>query len=80
MHPRAAFRIWSDQENDEGRREKDRTEILMDTSVTPSTIQSDVGVRIVLQSISRHLAKANLRSKRPFHVLALKLKYREIRL
>ncbi|GFV14560.1 HTH_Tnp_Tc3_2 domain-containing protein [Trichonephila clavipes] len=36
------------------------------TPVTRSTIRADVGVAIVPQTISRHLAEANLKSKRPF--------------
>ncbi|GFX38394.1 HTH_Tnp_Tc3_2 domain-containing protein [Trichonephila clavipes] len=39
---------------------------LMDPTVTRSTIQADVGVAIVPQTISRHFAEANLNSKRPF--------------
>ncbi|GFX83473.1 uncharacterized protein TNCV_324221 [Trichonephila clavipes] len=39
---------------------------LVDPTVTRSTIRADVGVEIVPQTISRHLAQANLKSKRPF--------------
>ncbi|GFY25034.1 transposable element Tc1 transposase [Trichonephila clavipes] len=39
---------------------------LVDCTVTRSTIRADVGVAIVPQTISRHLAEANLKSKRPF--------------
>ncbi|GFU14021.1 uncharacterized protein TNCV_1580351 [Trichonephila clavipes] len=35
---------------------------LVDPSVTRSTIRADVGVAIVPQTISRHLAEANLKS------------------
>ncbi|GFV84706.1 transposable element Tcb1 transposase [Trichonephila clavipes] len=42
---------------------------LVDPSVTRSTIQVDVGVAIVPQTISRHLAEENLKSKRPFRAL-----------
>ncbi|GFV36559.1 transposable element Tc1 transposase [Trichonephila clavipes] len=38
---------------------------LVDPTVTRSTIRADVGVAIVPQTISRHLAEANLKSKRP---------------
>ncbi|GFY08710.1 HTH_Tnp_Tc3_2 domain-containing protein [Trichonephila clavipes] len=42
---------------------------LVDPTVTRSTIRADVGVAIVPQRISRHLAEANLKSKCPFHAL-----------
>ncbi|GFX30760.1 transposable element Tcb1 transposase [Trichonephila clavipes] len=44
---------------------------LVDPTVTLSTIRADVGVAIVPQTISRHLAEANLKSKRPFRALPL---------
>ncbi|GFW71082.1 transposable element Tcb2 transposase [Trichonephila clavipes] len=44
---------------------------LVDPTVTRSTIRADVGVAIVPQTISRHLAEPNLKSKRPFRVLPL---------
>ncbi|GFY26619.1 transposable element Tc1 transposase [Trichonephila clavipes] len=44
---------------------------LVDPTVTRSTIRADVGVAIVPQTISRHLAEANLKSKRPFRALLL---------
>ncbi|GFX63499.1 transposable element Tcb2 transposase [Trichonephila clavipes] len=44
---------------------------LVDPTVTRSTIQAHVGVPIVPQTISRHLAEANLESKRPFRALPL---------
>ncbi|GFU54841.1 transposable element Tc1 transposase [Trichonephila clavipes] len=40
----------------------------------------DVGVEIVPQTISRHLAEANLKSKRPFRALPLTLEHRQLRL
>ncbi|GFU70379.1 transposable element Tc1 transposase [Trichonephila clavipes] len=40
-------------------------------TVTRSTIRADVGVAIVPQTISRHLAEANLKSKHPFRALPL---------
>ncbi|GFT17317.1 transposable element Tc1 transposase [Trichonephila clavipes] len=48
--------------------------------VTRSTIRVDVGVAIVPQTISRHLAEANLKSKRPFHVLPLTPEHQQLRL
>ncbi|GFT42404.1 transposable element Tcb2 transposase [Trichonephila clavipes] len=48
--------------------------------VARSTIGADVGVAIVPQAISRHLAEANLKSKRPFRALPLTPEYRQLRL
>ncbi|GFW58535.1 transposable element Tc1 transposase [Trichonephila clavipes] len=53
---------------------------LVDPTVTRSTIRVDVGVAIVPQTISRHLAEANLKSKRPFRALPLTPKHRQLRL
>ncbi|GFX01183.1 transposable element Tcb1 transposase [Trichonephila clavipes] len=44
---------------------------LVDLTVTRSTLRADVGVAIVPQTISRHLAEANLKSKHPFRALLL---------
>ncbi|GFY10508.1 HTH_Tnp_Tc3_2 domain-containing protein [Trichonephila clavipes] len=44
---------------------------LVDFTVTRSKIRADVGVAIVPQTLSRHLAEANLKSKRPFRALPL---------
>ncbi|GFV45205.1 HTH_Tnp_Tc3_2 domain-containing protein [Trichonephila clavipes] len=43
--------------------------------VTRSTIRADVGVAIVPQTISRHLAEAYIKSKRPFRALPLTPKH-----
>ncbi|GFV45044.1 transposable element Tcb1 transposase [Trichonephila clavipes] len=51
---------------------------LVDPTVTRSTIRADVGVAIVPQTISRHLAKANLKSKRPFRALPLTPEHRQL--
>ncbi|GFX53600.1 transposable element Tcb2 transposase [Trichonephila clavipes] len=48
--------------------------------VTRSTIRADVSVAIVPQTISRHLAEANLKSKRPLHALPLTPEHRQLRL
>ncbi|GFW32163.1 transposable element Tc1 transposase [Trichonephila clavipes] len=48
--------------------------------VTRSTIRADIGVAIVPQTISRHLAEANLKSKRPFRALPLTSEHRQLRL
>ncbi|GFU83359.1 HTH_Tnp_Tc3_2 domain-containing protein [Trichonephila clavipes] len=53
---------------------------LVDPTVTRSTIRADVGVAIVPQTISRHLAKANLKSKLPFGALPLTPEHRQLRL
>ncbi|GFV35266.1 transposable element Tcb2 transposase [Trichonephila clavipes] len=53
---------------------------LVDPTVTRSTIRADVGVAIVPQTISRHLAEANLKSKRSFCALTLTPEHRQLRL
>ncbi|GFY34224.1 HTH_Tnp_Tc3_2 domain-containing protein [Trichonephila clavipes] len=53
---------------------------LVDHTVTRSTIRADVGVAIVPQTICRHLAKANLKSKRPFRALPLTPEHWQLRL
>ncbi|GFW11290.1 HTH_Tnp_Tc3_2 domain-containing protein [Trichonephila clavipes] len=53
---------------------------LVDPTVTRSTIRADIGVAIVPKTISRHLAEANLKSKRPFRALPLTPEYRQLRL
>ncbi|GFT87889.1 transposable element Tc1 transposase [Trichonephila clavipes] len=64
------------------RRENQRIvrQALVDPTVTHSTIRADVGVTIVSQTISRHLAEANLKSKRPICALPLTLEHRQLRL
>ncbi|GFW89084.1 transposable element Tc1 transposase [Trichonephila clavipes] len=49
---------------------------LVDPTMTRSTIRADVGVAIVPQTISRHFAEANLKSKRPFRALPLTSEHR----
>ncbi|GFX20517.1 transposable element Tc1 transposase [Trichonephila clavipes] len=53
---------------------------LVSPTVIRSTIRADVGVAIVPQTISRHLAEANLKSKRPFRALPLTPEHRQLRL
>ncbi|GFV66371.1 HTH_Tnp_Tc3_2 domain-containing protein [Trichonephila clavipes] len=53
---------------------------VIDPTVTRSTIRADVGVAIVPQTIFRHLAEANLKSKRPFRALPLTPEHRQLRL
>ncbi|GFT68356.1 transposable element Tcb1 transposase [Trichonephila clavipes] len=53
---------------------------LVDPTATRSKIRADVGVAIVPQTISRHLAEANLKSKCPFRALPLTPEHRQLRL
>ncbi|GFW86134.1 transposable element Tc1 transposase [Trichonephila clavipes] len=53
---------------------------LVDHTVTRSTIRADVGVAIVPQTISRHLAESNLKSKHPFRAFPLTPEHRQLRL
>ncbi|GFX47206.1 HTH_Tnp_Tc3_2 domain-containing protein [Trichonephila clavipes] len=53
---------------------------LVDPTVTLSMIRADVGVAIVPQKNSRHLAEANLKSKRPFRALPLTPEHPPLRL
>ncbi|GFT92673.1 transposable element Tc1 transposase [Trichonephila clavipes] len=64
------------------RREDQRIvrQALVDLTVTRSTIRAVIGVAIVLQTISRHLAEANLKSKRTFRALPLTPEHRQLRL
>ncbi|GFW37402.1 transposable element Tc1 transposase [Trichonephila clavipes] len=48
--------------------------------VSRSTIRADEGVATVPQTISRHLAEANLKSKRPFRAPPLTPEHRQLRL
>ncbi|GFT56577.1 HTH_Tnp_Tc3_2 domain-containing protein [Trichonephila clavipes] len=80
-HEKVPTRGNSDLERP-GRREDRRIvrQALVDPTVTRSTIREDVGVAIVPQTISRHLAKANLKYKRPFRALPLTPEHRQLRL
>ncbi|GFV60854.1 transposable element Tc3 transposase [Trichonephila clavipes] len=53
---------------------------LVNPTVTHSTIRADVGVAIVPQTISRHLADANLKFRHPFRALPLTPEHRKLRL
>ncbi|GFW04671.1 uncharacterized protein TNCV_3897231 [Trichonephila clavipes] len=53
---------------------------LVDPTVTRSTIGANVGVAIVPQTISRLLAEANLKSKRPFRAPPLLPEHRQLHL
>ncbi|GFV60583.1 transposable element Tcb1 transposase [Trichonephila clavipes] len=64
------------------RREDQRImrQALVDPTVIRSTIRADVGVAIVPQTIYRHLAEANLKSKCPFRALPLTPEHWQLRL
>ncbi|GFU63132.1 transposable element Tcb1 transposase [Trichonephila clavipes] len=69
-----------DQEDHEERGSRIVRQALVDPTMTRSTIRADVGIAIVPQTISRHLAEANLKSKRPFRALPLTPEHRQLRL
>ncbi|GFX88186.1 transposable element Tcb2 transposase [Trichonephila clavipes] len=77
-YPHAENRVWSDQEDHEERGRRIVRQALVDPTVTRSTIRADVGVAIVPQTISRHLAEANLKSKRPFRALPSTPEHRQL--
>ncbi|GFV99450.1 transposable element Tcb2 transposase [Trichonephila clavipes] len=79
-YPRAENWVCSDQEDHDARGSKDRAASTCGPTVTRSTIRADVGVAIVPQTIFRHLAEANLKSKRPFRALLLTPEHRQLRL
>ncbi|GFW01898.1 transposable element Tc1 transposase [Trichonephila clavipes] len=76
-YPRAENRVWSDQENHEERGSKDRA---ASTCGPNSDSFNDTSVSIVLQTISRHLAEVNLKSKHPFRTLPLTPEHQQLRL
>ncbi|GFY07456.1 transposable element Tcb2 transposase [Trichonephila clavipes] len=79
-YPRAENRVWSDQEDHEERGSKDRAAITCGPHSDSFNDTAHVGVAIVPQTISRHLAEANLKSKRPFRALPLTPEHRQLRL
>ncbi|GFX39079.1 HTH_Tnp_Tc3_2 domain-containing protein [Trichonephila clavipes] len=76
------WKTWSGATRKTTRREDRRIvrQALVDPTVTRSTIRADVVVAIVPQTISRHLAESNLKSKHPFHALPLTPEHRQLRL
>ncbi|GFV94429.1 transposable element Tcb2 transposase [Trichonephila clavipes] len=62
------------------RGEKIVRQALVGPTVTLSTIRTDVCLALVKQTISRHLAEANLKSKRPFRALPLTPEHRQLHL
>ncbi|GFS79334.1 transposable element Tc1 transposase [Trichonephila clavipes] len=80
-YPRVENRVWS--EIRKTMRREDRRivrQALVDPTVTRSTIRANVGEAIAPQTISRHLAEANLKSKSPFRALPLTPEHRQLRL
>ncbi|GFX60597.1 transposable element Tcb1 transposase [Trichonephila clavipes] len=75
-----ARKTWSRATRKTTRREDRRIvwQALVDPTVTRSTIRANVGVAIVPQTISRHLAEANLKSKHPFRALPLTPEHRQL--
>ncbi|GFV89200.1 transposable element Tc1 transposase [Trichonephila clavipes] len=53
---------------------------LVAPTVTRSTIRADVGSEIIPQTVSRHLAEANLKFNRSFRALPLTPEHRQLRL
>ncbi|GBN92398.1 hypothetical protein AVEN_14430-1 [Araneus ventricosus] len=79
-YPRAAYRFWSDQEDDEARGSKDRAANARGSRSDSFHDTIRCRVQVVPQIISRRLAEANLQSKRPIRVLPLTPKHRPLRL
>ncbi|GFX06456.1 HTH_Tnp_Tc3_2 domain-containing protein [Trichonephila clavipes] len=79
-YPCAENRVWSDRKTTRRQDRRIVRQALVDPTVTRSTIRADVGVAIVPQTISRYLAEANLKSKRPFRALPLTQEHRQLRL
>ncbi|GFU24467.1 transposable element Tc1 transposase [Trichonephila clavipes] len=75
-----ARKTWSGATRKTTRKEDRRImwQALVDATVTRSTIRADVGVAIVPQTISKQLAEANLKSKRPFRALPLTPEHRQL--
>ncbi|GFW17907.1 transposable element Tc1 transposase [Trichonephila clavipes] len=79
-YPRAENRVWSDQEDHEERESKDRA---ASTCGPHSDSFNDTSRRRrsnCSQTISRHLAESNLKSKHPFRALPLTPEHRQLRL
>ncbi|GFX10110.1 HTH_Tnp_Tc3_2 domain-containing protein [Trichonephila clavipes] len=76
-YPRAENRVWSDQEDHEERGSKDRA---VSTCGPHSDSFNDTSRRrhSNCSTISRHLAEANLKSKRPFRALPLTPEHRQL--
>ncbi|GFW73414.1 transposable element Tcb1 transposase [Trichonephila clavipes] len=77
-----ARKTWSGATRKTTKRENRRIvrQALVDPTVTCSTIGEDVGIEIVPQTIYRHFAEVNLKSKRPFRALPLTPGHRQLRL
>ncbi|GFS85179.1 HTH_Tnp_Tc3_2 domain-containing protein [Trichonephila clavipes] len=79
-YPRAENRVWSDHEDHEERGSKDRAA----TTCGPHSDSFNDTSRRRRSNLStnnsRHLAEANLKSKRPFRALPLTPEHRQLRL
>ncbi|GFU17611.1 hypothetical protein TNCV_2700951 [Trichonephila clavipes] len=74
-YPRAENRVWSDQKDHEERGSKDR---VASTCGPQSDSFNDTSRRNNCSTISRHLAEANFKSKRPFRALPLTPEHRQL--
>ncbi|GFY26805.1 transposable element Tc1 transposase [Trichonephila clavipes] len=77
-YPRVENRVWSDQKDPEDRMIVRKA--LVDPTVTRLMKRAEVSVTINPQTISRHLAEANLKSNRLFRVLPLTPEHQRLRL
>ncbi|GFW14505.1 transposable element Tcb2 transposase [Trichonephila clavipes] len=76
-YPPIVGRLWKTTKREDRRNVQ---QALVNPTVTRSTIRADVDVAIVTQTISRHLAEANLKCKRPFRALPLTPEHWQLRL
>ncbi|GFY33002.1 hypothetical protein TNCV_2877511 [Trichonephila clavipes] len=79
-YPHAENRVWSDQEDHEESGSKDCAASTCGPHSDSFNDTAHVGVAIVPQTICRHLAEADLKSKRPFRALPLTPEHRQLRL
>ncbi|GFY21254.1 transposable element Tcb2 transposase [Trichonephila clavipes] len=79
-YPRVENRVWSDQEDHEERRSKDRAASTCGPHGDSFNDTSRRRRSNCSTKISRHLAEANLKSKRPFRALPLTPEHRQLRL
>ncbi|GFV60512.1 HTH_Tnp_Tc3_2 domain-containing protein [Trichonephila clavipes] len=78
-YPRKENRVWSHQEDHKERGWKDRAASTCGRHSDSYNDTSTCRVAIVPQTISRHLAEANLKFKRPFRALPVTPEHRELR-
>ncbi|GFS55094.1 transposable element Tcb1 transposase [Trichonephila clavipes] len=77
-----AWKTRSEATRKTTRREDRRVvrQALVDPTMTRSPIRADVGVAIAPQTISKHIAEANLKTKHPFRALPLTPEHLQLRL